>query len=252
MTVRILRMSGKASTFCYVKVVLHRSHGWFFGVKVKTVKLVGGRRLLAVRSGLMVWMTLRLPCMPPQIIQMIAFAQIMDIWRPGRSMEDHLKTILPSRSSNFLVNFCINSITSCFSMPSALANQTQVKFCLDLSSCHSPRQTSTCQTHGQLQRKIFWVSSWKQTWQRLTTRQNNSLTSKSMTAVYQRCSAPSLVKLPRRHLQQRILGKALRKTWERSPPEEANGHEMMYASCLLKLSTQWAGWPEGNTIKSTQ
>ena len=28
--------------------------------------------------------------MPAQIIQMMAFAQIMDIWRPGRSMEDHL------------------------------------------------------------------------------------------------------------------------------------------------------------------
>ncbi len=28
--------------------------------------------------------------MPAQIIQMIAFAQIMDIRRPGRSMEDHL------------------------------------------------------------------------------------------------------------------------------------------------------------------
>ena len=42
-------------------------------------------------SYLMVWMTLRLLCMPAQIIQMMAFAQIMDIWRPGRSMEDHLK-----------------------------------------------------------------------------------------------------------------------------------------------------------------
>ncbi len=29
--------------------------------------------------------------MPAQIIQMMAFAQIIDIWRPGRSMEDHLK-----------------------------------------------------------------------------------------------------------------------------------------------------------------
>ncbi len=34
-----------------LKVVLHRSHGKFFGVKVKTVKLVGGRRFLAARSG---------------------------------------------------------------------------------------------------------------------------------------------------------------------------------------------------------
>ncbi len=29
--------------------------------------------------------------MPAQIIQMMAFAHIMDVWRPGRSMEDHLK-----------------------------------------------------------------------------------------------------------------------------------------------------------------
>ncbi len=35
-----------------VKVVLHRSHGIFFGVKVKTVKLIGGRRFLAARSSL--------------------------------------------------------------------------------------------------------------------------------------------------------------------------------------------------------
>ena len=40
---------------------------------------------------LMVWMTLRLLCMSAQILQMMAFAQIMDIWRAGRSMEDHLK-----------------------------------------------------------------------------------------------------------------------------------------------------------------
>ncbi len=35
-----------------VKVVLHRSQGYFFGVKVKTVKLIGGRRFLEARSGL--------------------------------------------------------------------------------------------------------------------------------------------------------------------------------------------------------
>ncbi len=35
-----------------VKVVLHRSHGWFFWAKVKTVKLVGGRRFLADRTSL--------------------------------------------------------------------------------------------------------------------------------------------------------------------------------------------------------
>ena len=33
-------------------MVLHRSHGYFFGVKVKTVKLIGGKRFLAARSGL--------------------------------------------------------------------------------------------------------------------------------------------------------------------------------------------------------
>ncbi len=39
-------------------------------------------------------MTLRLLCMPAQIRQMMAFTQIMDIWRPaGRSMEDHLKIV---------------------------------------------------------------------------------------------------------------------------------------------------------------
>ncbi len=38
-------------------------------------------------------MAARLLFMPAQIIQMMAFAHIMDIWRPGRSMEDHLKVI---------------------------------------------------------------------------------------------------------------------------------------------------------------
>ncbi len=36
---------------------------------------------------------LRVPCMPAQIIQRMAFAQMMDIWRPGRSMEDHLNVM---------------------------------------------------------------------------------------------------------------------------------------------------------------
>ena len=44
-------------------------------------------------SYLMVSMILRLLCMPVQIIQTMAFTQIMDIWRPGRSMEDHLKSM---------------------------------------------------------------------------------------------------------------------------------------------------------------
>ncbi len=57
----------------FFKVVLHRSHGCILRVKVKTVKLIG-----------------RLLCMPAQIIQTMAFIWIMDIWRPGRSLEDHL------------------------------------------------------------------------------------------------------------------------------------------------------------------
>ncbi len=64
------------------KMVLHRSHWYFFGVKVKTVKLIGGRRFFAARSGLIY--------MNAQMIQTMAFTQIMDIWRPGRSVEDHL------------------------------------------------------------------------------------------------------------------------------------------------------------------
>ncbi len=42
------------------------------------LKLIGGRRFL------------RLLCMPAQIIKTMVFTQIMDIWRPGRSLEDHL------------------------------------------------------------------------------------------------------------------------------------------------------------------
>ncbi len=69
-----------------LKVVLHRSHGYVFGVKVKTVKLIGERRF----------------CMPAQIIQRMAFTQIMDIWRPGRSLEDHLKGYLPKNILAFM------------------------------------------------------------------------------------------------------------------------------------------------------
>ncbi len=57
------------------KVVLGGYHRHFLGVKVKTVKLIGGRRYLAVRSGLNVRML-------AQIIQMMAFTQIMAIWTP--------------------------------------------------------------------------------------------------------------------------------------------------------------------------
>ena len=32
--------------------------------------------------------------MPAQTIQMMVFTQIMDNWRPGRSLEDHLKSII--------------------------------------------------------------------------------------------------------------------------------------------------------------
>ncbi len=83
-----------------LKVVLHRSHRYFFGVKVQTIKLIGGRRLstqscfcssISDRRYLMVWMTLRLVCMPAQIIQTMAFTQNMDIRRPWRSLEEHLQ-----------------------------------------------------------------------------------------------------------------------------------------------------------------
>ena len=57
----------------------------FFRVKVKTIKLIVGRRFLAARSGLnvrtylmvMVWKTLRLLYLPAQIIQVMAFTQII-------------------------------------------------------------------------------------------------------------------------------------------------------------------------------
>ncbi len=44
--------------------------------------------------------------MPAQIIQMMAFAQIMDIWRPGRSMEDHLK-VQASEKKIFFLEKCL-------------------------------------------------------------------------------------------------------------------------------------------------
>ena len=53
----------------------------FFGVKVKTVKLIGGRGFLAARSGLNVRTYSKL--MPAQIIQMVAFTWIMAIWTPA-------------------------------------------------------------------------------------------------------------------------------------------------------------------------
>ncbi len=67
-------------THLHVKVVLEGYHRYFFGVKVKTVKLIGGRRFLAARSGLNVR---RLLYMSAQIIQMMAFTQIMAIWTPA-------------------------------------------------------------------------------------------------------------------------------------------------------------------------
>ncbi len=59
-------------SFC-LKVVLEGYHRYIFGVKVKTVKLIGGRKFLAAKSGLM----------PAQIIRMMAFTQIMAIWTPA-------------------------------------------------------------------------------------------------------------------------------------------------------------------------
>ena len=53
------------------KVVPGGYHRYFFGVKVKTVKLIGGTRFLAARSGLNV-----------RIIQTMAFTQIMVYWTP--------------------------------------------------------------------------------------------------------------------------------------------------------------------------
>ncbi len=55
-----------------LKVVPGGCHRYFFGVKVKTVKLIGRTRFLAARSGL-----------NAQIIQMMAFTQIMAIWTPA-------------------------------------------------------------------------------------------------------------------------------------------------------------------------
>ncbi len=46
-----VRFSGKSPKACF-KVVPEGYHKYFFGVKVKTVKLIGGTRFLAARSGL--------------------------------------------------------------------------------------------------------------------------------------------------------------------------------------------------------
>ncbi len=70
-------------------------------------------------SYLMVWMTLRLLCMPAQIKQTMSFTQIMDIWRPGRSMEDHLKWKL-----NFKVIYHWLHITLLISYYTSLDNNT--------------------------------------------------------------------------------------------------------------------------------
>ncbi len=94
---------------CCIKVVPDDYHIYFFGVKIKTVKLVWGWRFLAVRGGLNIFqidfqtfilsavacrqiscMTLRRLYMPAQFIQMMAFTQIMDIWTPGITVWDHL------------------------------------------------------------------------------------------------------------------------------------------------------------------
>ncbi len=62
-------LQATATPMCF-KVVPGGCHRYFFGVKVKTVKLIGGTRL-------------RLLYMPAQIIQMMAFTQIMAIWTPS-------------------------------------------------------------------------------------------------------------------------------------------------------------------------
>ena len=78
-------MDNFTCTMTSFKVVLHRYHGSVFGVRVKTVKQIGGRRFLTaisylhVSAYLMVWMTLRLLCMPAQVIKQMTITQIMDI-----------------------------------------------------------------------------------------------------------------------------------------------------------------------------
>ncbi len=85
---------------CHLKVVPGGYQRYFFRVKVKTVKLIGGTRFLAARSGLnvrtyskSVQMTLRLLYMPAQIIQTMAFTQIMVMWTPWTTPQDHLKDL---------------------------------------------------------------------------------------------------------------------------------------------------------------
>ena len=69
-----------------IKVVLQGFHRYFFWVK--TVRLIGGSQ------GEDFWQPLAasmLLYMPAQIIQMMAFTQIMAIWTPEISLQDHLK-----------------------------------------------------------------------------------------------------------------------------------------------------------------
>ncbi len=59
---------------------------------------------------------LRLLYMPAQITQMMAFIQIMGIWRPCRSLEDHLKDLWKMKmccwsGSRYLYNWMSNTIT---------------------------------------------------------------------------------------------------------------------------------------------
>ncbi len=69
-------------------------------------------RLLSDGSYLMVWMALRLLCMPAQIIQTMTFTQIMDIWRPGTVLE-----ILVYHSTRKLLEYHLILCLLCYDIP---------------------------------------------------------------------------------------------------------------------------------------
>ncbi len=103
------------------KVVLHSYYGWFFGVKVETVILIGGRWFSASMRGLNertycnmsaqsdhtcqnepkcvsvtrnAWVLAGL-----SMISMMTFTQIMAIWTPGITLQDHLNVCSHGRIS---------------------------------------------------------------------------------------------------------------------------------------------------------
>ena len=70
------QLSAVFSAIYYLKVVLEGYHRYFFRVKFKTVKLIGGRRSNGLDD-------IKAAIMPAQIIQMMAFTRIMAIWTPA-------------------------------------------------------------------------------------------------------------------------------------------------------------------------